>query len=181
MTAFTINPALADPARFAAARAVLAAAVGLCAARMAARVGVPGWVAVAEGAPDTYDGVVAEVRAAMGGGRAVRVYAGASERTIYWRPEVNHAFRAWHDLTHAWHGFDFTTEGEIATARAQIAYMGDVTGIDRGDAVRLLYADTIGQVEYFARHGAFVPDQVAFVQRYASGLDARPDSCQAWN
>jgi len=67
--------------------------------------------------PETYEELIALLDA---GGRML-VYSGASERTIYGDPEVNYAFRAWHDWCH-WRGrYDFSYEGE----RAACAMQGD--------------------------------------------------------
>jgi hypothetical protein len=125
---------------------------------------LPGGYDVSDAAPDTYDELIAHLDA---GGRML-VYAGGSERTIYGDPEVNFAFRAWHDWCH-WRGrFDFSHEGE----RAACAMQGDhlVTIYGESSQTRrwrcILQAEIIGQREYFDRHGVFPEDQRAFVAAY---------------
>ena len=44
--------------------------------------------------------------------RATVIWPGASERTIYGAPEVNWAFRAWHDSVHLARECDFSRAGE---------------------------------------------------------------------
>jgi hypothetical protein len=114
-------------------------------------------------APDTWERLCD--RHASGG--RLQVYSGHSDGTIYGAPEVNHAFRAWHDATHLKLGADFSFGGEIRTALEQLRFARALGA----DAVQLamLRADTIGQVQYFARTGRFVNDQVRFVARYLEG------------
>lgn len=92
------------------------------------------------------------------------VWEGASDITIYADPRVNHAMRAWHDDCHKAGAFDFTLLGERATCEAQISILRNrFPGVPSFiiDAIR---ADVIGQAEFFALHGAFPVDQVAFVR-----------------
>ena len=43
-----------------------------------------------------------------------------ADNTIFGAPEVNYAFRAWHDWCHWMGGFDFSLYGECATCNMQI-------------------------------------------------------------
>lgn len=141
------------------------------AARAAAadRLHVPGWRAVAAGeyAPSTFAAVVHEARYARATFQPFRVYGGGSERTIYGSPAVNHAFRFWHDAVHFELGADFSPAGEARVAYAQLR---EARALGAGrEALRMLRADTLGQVWYFAHHGRFVEDQREFVRLYCAG------------
>jgi len=129
------------------------------------RVGLlPGGYDVSDTAPETYEELIAHLDA---GGRMV-VYSGGSQLTIYSDPEVNFAFRAWHDWCH-WRGrHDFSHGGE----RAACAMQGDHLITLYGESAqtlrwwRILHAEIIGQRDYFDRHGEFPEDQRAFVAAY---------------
>ena len=54
---------------------------------------LPAGYDVAAVAPETYEELIAHLDA----GRRMLVYSGGAEQTIYGDPEVNYAFRAWHD------------------------------------------------------------------------------------
>jgi len=130
------------------------------AARISKEIGFSYWPV--SDAPDTFEGVCAEFKACMRGGKPFRVYDGASDKTIYTNPETNYAFRFWHDITHAVYKLDFTEHGERATAQKQIDEVSKAFGPDSLE-VKLIAADTIGQVEYFAKVGGFVENQKEFV------------------
>ncbi len=132
---------------------------------------LPGGYDVSDSAPETYDELIAHLDA---GGRMI-VYSGGSERTIYGDPEVNFAFRAWHDWCH-WRGrYDFSHEGERAACAMQgdhlIARYGESSETRRWR--RILQAEIIGQREYFDRHGTFPEDQRAFVAAYLADHSPR--------
>ncbi len=98
------------------------------------------------------------------------VWSGGCERTIYSAPEVNHAFRAWHDSVHAELGAGFDREGEFAVAIEQYRELGraivgqTAPGLVEDDQ-RALWADVWGQFLYSEKHGGQFPDdQAAFVQ-----------------
>lgn len=130
------------------------------AARLAKDIGFSYWPA--SDAPGTFEGVCAEFKACLCGGGAFRVFDGASDKTIYTNPETNYAFRFWHDVIHAAYKLDFTEQGERATAQKQIDEVSKVFGADSLE-VKLITADTAGQVEYFAKTGGFVENQKDFV------------------
>ena len=125
---------------------------------------LPGGYDVAEVAPETYEQLIAHLDA----GRRMLVYSGGAEWTIYGDPEVNYAFRAWHDWCH-WRGrHDFSLDGERATCAMQgkhlVALYGESSQTARWR--RILHAEVIGQRKYFDRHGVFPDDQRAFVESY---------------
>jgi hypothetical protein len=126
---------------------------------------------VSDHAPQTYEELVAHLEA----GNRMTVYSGGSDRTIYGDPEVNYAFRAWHDWCH-WRGrHDFSLEGELATCTMQVrqlvARYGNSSQTQRWQ--RILHAEVIGQREYFDAHGYFPEDQRAFVDSYLAACHAR--------
>jgi hypothetical protein len=123
------------------------------------------WVAC-EDAPSTYDGLVRVWHGKLAGA-PLPVYSGGCEATIYGAPEVNHAFRAWHDAVHVRLGAAFTVEGEVRTALAQL-WQARYLGASKLDLARLR-ADTIGQVAYFVRTGGFVKDQARYVAHVLEG------------
>jgi len=136
---------------------------------------LPGGYDVSLAAPETYEELIAHLDA---GGRMV-VYSGGSERTIYGDPEVNFAFRAWHDWCH-WRGrHDFSHEGERAACAMQSEHLVTLYG-ESPQTLRwryILQAEIIGQREYYDRHGEFPEDQRAFVAAYLedhSPRTARP-------
>lgn len=109
-------------------------------------------------APDTLD----KLRAAAALGGPLPVFDGGCDETIYSRPEVNHAFRAWHDSLHLLHGAAFDLEGERALA-LEHDRLAEVAGLGLEDR-QALWCDLWGQAVYAANHdGAFPEDQAAFV------------------
>lgn len=104
-------------------------------------------------APNTY----ADLRANTG---SLVVFAGASDSTIYGDPYVNWCFRAFHDYLHISMNAEFSLEGEILVAREHARLIGS-DGL--GD---ILMAEVKGQVEYFAKHGAFPVNQYEFIAGY---------------
>lgn len=99
---------------------------------------------------------------------AIVPWSGASDATIYSAPEINHAFRAWHDWHHWAGGLDFSPEAEARVCQRQIAEMLDLHGLNAVTErwVRILDAEINGQVAYFARWGRFPDNQRAFVEQY---------------
>lgn len=97
---------------------------------------------------------------------ALTVWSGASDATIYGAPEVNHAFRAWHDAAHVAGMHEFTLAGEAATAERQVREL--LAAYPRAPRawLALLRAEVTGQAEHFAAHGSFPADQAAFIRSY---------------
>ena len=127
---------------------------------------LPAGYDVADDAPNTYEELINYLDA----GRRMLVYSGGAERTIYGDPEVNYAFRAWHDWCH-WRGrHDFSLAGENATCAMQgknlVALYGESPQTRWWR--RILHAEIIGQREYFDRHGNFPYDQRDFISGYLS-------------
>lgn len=106
---------------------------------------------------------------------AMIVYGGGSDHTIYGDPEVNYAFRAWHDWCHYKGNHDFTPEGEAMAAEMQIKHLEAVYGADCENVKRwsgIIRAEVNGQGEYLARYGRFPEDQRGFILAYAASRDA---------
>ena len=118
--------------------------------RAVARAGTPPWD-VSDRAPSTLADVFGHFRAC---GR-ILVYAGASERTVFGDPSVNHAFRAWHDWCHIRTGLGFDVPSEVALARWQQSECSDALA-------RVVWVEVAEQAIHFERTGQFVVDQVAF-------------------
>src|SRR5208337_2128711 len=132
---------------------------------------LPGGFDVSDAAPETYEELVALLDA---GGRML-VYSGGSERTIYGDPEVNFAFRAWHDWCH-WRGrYDFSHEGERAACAMQGDHLVTLYGASPQTLRwrRILQAEIIGQRDYFDQHGAFPQDPRTFVAAYLADESPR--------
>lgn len=89
------------------------------------------------------------------------VWEGASDQTIWGTPQANHAFRAWHDACHVLGGFDYSLEGERATARMQCQQLEQRC---LGRAARAVWWDVVAQAEHFAVTGAFPGDQIALAR-----------------
>lgn len=99
-------------------------------------------------------------------GRMV-VWSGGSDATIFGDPEVNYAFRAWHDWCHLNGNYPFTVEGEAAAATTQAAHLIKLYGAEKSRPWRaLLKAEVVGQAEYYAEHGQFPANQVGFDLEY---------------
>jgi hypothetical protein len=117
-------------------------------------------------APETF----ADINRAYDPAAPIIVWQGASERTIFGCPKINHAFRAWHDWRHIAGQHDFTLAGEIATMRAQqhalIAAHGD--NVYTRHCARIIACEVQGQAEHFARTGAFPVDELQFAKEYLS-------------
>lgn len=90
------------------------------------------------------------------------VWSGASDKTIFSDDKVNIAFRAWHDLIHLKHDFDFSLEGEIATTYEQINELPEYWELERN----LLESEVIGQARYYYATGDFPKDQRKFTLLY---------------
>jgi hypothetical protein len=83
-----------------------------------------GWD-VSPHAPATYEELVRHWHT----NRRICVFDGGSDHTIFADPEVNHAFRAWHDWVHVKHGYDFSMNGEVLTCSQQIQHINLFYGV----------------------------------------------------
>ena len=130
--------------------------------QMASRL-FPTGFAVSDDAPGSYE----ELCQHLDAGKRMVVWSGGSDATIFADPEVNYAFRAWHDWTHWRHRLDFTLAGEAYTAAQQTRDLRKVFGDWDDHPDRLHWADIIRvevyeQAKHHAMCGDFVDDQVGF-------------------
>lgn len=124
-------------------------------------------------APTGLDEATEELRACHVIGSSFRVYAGASDDTIYDCPETNYAYRFWHDTRHVWLGADFSADAELAVASCHLA-QAKTEGFGLGTIeYQLLYADTVGQTLFMAQCHRFVENQRQFALDVVDlGMDA---------
>ncbi len=106
------------------------------------------------------------------------VYNGGCDGTIYADPEVNYAFRAWHDWCHWRGGYDFSVCGETAVCAMQclelLSQHGD--GEQTRRWIAILRAEVVGQRLYYQRHKRYIDDQRGFVEAYLKD----PDDALLW-
>lgn len=93
------------------------------------------------------------------------VWAGASDNTIYLRPEDNHAFRFWHDHLHVTRGLGMSLSDELAVSVLHVQYVDLAYGKGSIEAA-LMAADTAGQALYYMVHGEHVPNQLQFARAH---------------
>lgn len=98
------------------------------------------------------------------------VWTGGSDDTIFADPEVNWAFRAWHDYVHIVNDLPFTVEGESLVAFLQAAELPKDWYLER----QLILSEVVGQVLYNHFHnGEFPSDQRAFTVHFCLTGDVR--------
>lgn len=100
------------------------------------------------------------------------------DRTVFSSPDVNMAFRAWHDYRHITEGAEFDDAGEYAVHNAMCRDSAlwrvergiDLMGMRR--AYALLEAENLGQLAYWRAYGAPPAGQRTFALGYlaARGL-----------
>jgi hypothetical protein len=133
--------------------------------------------AVTDQAPET----LPELLAAYERTGQVIVSGDNSGLTIWGTPEINFAFRAWHDFRHITGGHAFTLEGERATCADQLLdirrnFAEDSRFVALFSAI--VTAEVIGQAEHFERFGKFPADQKGFDVAYMA--DASLALARAW-
>ena len=104
-------------------------------------------------APDTFQALSSQATSSL------VVSSLACDKTIYGDTKVNGMFRAWHDQTHLDLGADFSPIGERRVALEQCRIVG-------GQFADILWAEIVGQGEYFAKYGHFPFDQDSFIRDY---------------
>lgn len=130
--------------------------------QMASHVLPRGWRVVPDAeAPSTLPALNQEYRS---GGSIPRVSGDFCAGTAFGDPEVNIAFRAWHDWTHWRHQTPFTLEGEIATAWLQIGHLKEL-GLWSEFKQAVILAEVEDQAKHFATTGTFPQDQFACTMR----------------
>lgn len=81
------------------------------------------------------------------------------DNTMFGDPVINVMFRVWHDHHHIKGDFDFTQDGEIKTAFAQIAELPE----DWWKEKFMILCDIVGQGSYFCTHNDFPVNQNEFL------------------
>ena len=88
----------------------------------------------------------------------LKIWSGGSENTIFGDPEVNYAFRAWHDWVHITSQLDFSPLNEARVAFIQAAMLPEEWTFERN----LILIEVIWQVLHHDATGEFVDDQRDF-------------------
>lgn len=139
------------------------------------RLGI-GYRAVEE-APSTLQGL----REAVGDPRTwaeglevvIPVWSGKSDRTIWSSPDMNHAFRAWHDYHHLILGEEMDHAGEVACALHALDELRNAALPDGDRLGDILWAELWGQALHFERFGVFPEDQAGFVGTFVGSDSIR--------
>lgn len=104
----------------------------------------------------------------------IGVSRGHSYHTIFGDPEVNYAFRAWHDWCHLHGNHEFNVSGEYEVSRMQADHLCTLFGYDAFLGWwPLINAEVNGQARHAAETGQFPTDQVAFDLAYIRRVHPR--------
>lgn len=125
-----------------------------------------------ECAPSSFSELQSEFKLSKWTCLPLRVSCLHSASSIF-KPEVNLAFRFWHDCTHISEGADFARPGEAVVAQEQLRQL-EVAGYKPRSLVwQLLFCETFGQTECAHRTGSFPSDQRLFTAEFLEfGLPA---------
>ncbi|AZZ39727.1 hypothetical protein C0Z10_08135 [Acidipropionibacterium jensenii] len=121
-----------------------------------------GWQAVAA-APSTYQQLRGAVDYSLVSKKPLPVSSENSATVIYTGPEVNFAFRFWHDVSHVRHGLSFALEDELELALWHLGVLERGGLSPESLAYRLFQADIVGQLLLMGLAGRFPFDQEQFV------------------
>ncbi|WOQ17596.1 hypothetical protein [Raineyella sp. W15-4] len=144
-----------------AARRQLSAFVDAQADDLAARLGFGRAPVVA--APSTYQQLRGALDRSLTTKDPLPVSSENSATVIYDRPEVNFAFRFWHDVSHVQHGLSFSLEDELELALWHLGVLEHGGLSPESLAYRLFQADVLGQLLLMGLAGRFPFDQEKFV------------------
>lgn len=129
-----------------------------------------GFIACAQ-APNSLE----ELNQLLSSDKPMTVWSGASETTIFGSPEINYAFRAWHDAIHWKHQLPFTFEGEAAVAVKQVeelvGHYPEHPQLNQFCA--LVLAEVVGQAIYANIHNEFPPNQRRFTKLFLATIMER--------
>ncbi|MCW2785007.1 MAG: hypothetical protein JWP74_1524 [Marmoricola sp.] len=131
-----------------------------------------GWTGVPD-APSTYETLTEAHRVSARTGIALPVSSLHCDTAIFTHPEINHAFRFWHDTLHIATGLTFQHPHELELSLHHLKIAAD-TGLDQSSmAYQLLRIDLIGQNYLVAVADRFALDQELFVRTcLTEGLEA---------
>jgi hypothetical protein len=110
-------------------------------------------------------GTLKELNAHVAKTGRILVWSGASDETIFGSPDINHAFRAWHDWCHWRLQAEMNAVGEYAVYVEQCAHLNTVyPGHPKlGMWMDLLFVEIVEQNAFHERTGHFPANQRAFV------------------
>lgn len=92
----------------------------------------------------------------------VQVWTGESNKSIYGKPEINWAARAWHDVTHFENNLGYTPLEEIQVGKIQAAQLPEDWWFEKA----LIDAEVTGQILYHCKHNKFPENQREFTLNY---------------
>lgn len=116
-------------------------------------------------APATFADLRRERRACQCSGLPLRVSNRHNDSAIL-APEINVAYRFWHDCTHIRLNENFTRMGEVLVGQEQLRQLEADGHVAGSLPWRLLFAETVGQTECVHRIGRFPIDQRRFTIEY---------------
>jgi hypothetical protein len=117
-----------------------------------------GWRAVvSDNAPSTFK----ELKSQCLESKIITIERAGSDKSIYSSAYVNSCFRFYHDVTHLTldKGFSVLGESTVIDSHKADAVKFGLSPL----AMRVLEADTIGQVLYYQKHKTYVLNQRAFL------------------
>lgn len=93
----------------------------------------------------------------------VPVFYDGNAKNLYGSAMANTRFRAWHDAVHLSHGLSFKADDERMVGWLQYCELRKLGA--PAHVAWLVYLDVVSQVDYYAEHKQFVPDQLAFINQ----------------
>lgn len=106
-------------------------------------------------APETLEGIYNDMRNGM-----FHVWTGASDKTIFSSPLMNHKYRVVHDFYHALFNCETTPEGELKLWQCLVK--NNLLPLSIAAAL-VLHVEHVGQVQRFKDTGKFPEDQRQFM------------------
>jgi hypothetical protein len=126
---------------------------------------------VSDDAPYTFEGVKEYYQQ----NNHLLIWNGASDDTIFSKPESNHAFRAWHDFCHIKANADFTPQGERQAMLMQIRMAMDCDFLSKRAkdiCTKMLQIEVLGQLAYSQKYGDFPENQKLFTGNTYRGIQS---------
>jgi len=111
---------------------------------------------------DDMEGTLAKHRETYLRTGKIYIWTGASDRTIFVEPRINHYFRAWHDYIHITENLGYDFIGESAVCSIQMAQLPFDWGYERA----LVQSEIVGQALYYMKYNEFIDDQRGFTLQY---------------
>ena len=131
---------------------------------------------IASKTTDNFDKFVAETKA----NGYITISLEGCENTIYKTEKdsgvvYNILARLWHDTHHLNSHLGFSANDEVEVCNLQIGEFldwhiskgyGDMYGTNIDNAIKIIKADIVGQLEYYTKFKQFVPNQIKFIFDY---------------